>query len=183
MHTAFPLPTRLSAQQSRPMPSFSVPSVALYVLRHIWLARSDKKQQKWGTGSVRPEQGLLKLRKEMGTFGNLRPCFFASDSLIEGSPLKAEVCRGVNINIVRELTGGIYFGDRIEDDGSGYAMDASPVSPPTSLSPRTPQLPSGVWTRPTCSPPADCGERSLLRSWRRSSLNCRSAISSSTALP
>merc|ERR1712144_118867 len=57
---------------------------------------------KWGTGKVRPEQGLLKLRKEMGTFGNLRPCFFASDSLIEGSPLKAEVCRGVNFNIVRE---------------------------------------------------------------------------------
>jgi 3-isopropylmalate dehydrogenase len=70
----------------------------------------------------------LKLRKEMGTFGNLRPCFFASDSLIEGSPLKAEVCRGVNFNIVRELTGGIYFGDRTEDDGSGYAMDTEPYS-------------------------------------------------------
>merc|ERR1711977_706706 len=64
----------------------------------------------------------------MGTFGNLRPCFFASDSLIEGSPLKAEVCRGVNFNIVRELTGGIYFGDRTEDDGSGYAMDTEPYS-------------------------------------------------------
>ncbi|KAG2163021.1 MAG: hypothetical protein AUREO_032300 [Aureobasidium pullulans] len=85
---------------------------------------------KWGTGAVRPEQGLLKLRKEMGTFGNLRPCFFASDSLIDGSPLKAEVCRGVNINIVRELTGGIYFGDRTEDDGSGYAMDTEPYSRP-----------------------------------------------------
>lgn len=64
----------------------------------------------------------------MNTFGNLRPCFFASDSLIEGSPLKAEVCRGVNFNIVRELTGGIYFGDRIEDDGSGYAMDTEPYT-------------------------------------------------------
>ena len=72
----------------------------------------------------------MKLRKEMGTFGNLRPCFFASDSLIDGSPLKAEVCRGVNINIVRELTGGIYFGDRTEDDGSGYAMDTEPYSRP-----------------------------------------------------
>lgn len=110
------------------MPFFSVPSVALYVVRKIWLAWSDKIQQKWGTGAVRPEQGLLKLRKEMGTFGNLRPCFFASDSLVEGSPLKAEVCRGVNINIVRELTGGIYFGDRTEDDGSGYAMDTEPYS-------------------------------------------------------
>lgn len=84
--------------------------------------------QKWGTGLVRPEQGLLKLRKEMGTFGNLRPCFFASESLVEYSPLKAEVCRGTNFNIIRELTGGIYFGDRTEDDGSGFAMDTEPYS-------------------------------------------------------
>lgn len=83
---------------------------------------------KWGTGAVRPEQGILKLRKEMGTYGNLRPCFFASDSLVDSSPLKAEVCRGVNFNIVRELTGGIYFGDRKEDDGSGYALDTEPYS-------------------------------------------------------
>lgn len=81
---------------------------------------------KWGTGAVRPEQGILKLRKEMGTYGNLRPCFFASDSLVDSSPLKAEVCRGVNFNIVRELTGGIYFGDRTEDDGSGFALDTEP---------------------------------------------------------
>jgi 3-isopropylmalate dehydrogenase len=77
---------------------------------------------------VRPEQGILKLRKEMGTYGNLRPCFFASDSLVDSSPLKAEVCRGVNFNIVRELTGGIYFGERTEDDGSGYACDTEPYS-------------------------------------------------------
>ncbi|KAI4145143.1 MAG: hypothetical protein LQ340_006389 [Diploschistes diacapsis] len=85
---------------------------------------------KWGTGKVRPEQGLLKLRKEMGTFGNLRPCNFASDSLVDISPLKAEVCRGVNFNIVRELTGGIYFGDRKEDEGDGYAMDTESYSRP-----------------------------------------------------
>ncbi|KAK5116461.1 hypothetical protein LTR62_008010 [Meristemomyces frigidus] len=82
----------------------------------------------WGTGSVRPEQGLLRLRKEMGTFGNLRPCFFASEQLVEQSPLKAEVCRGVNFTIIRELTGGIYFGDRTEDDGSGFARDTEPYS-------------------------------------------------------
>jgi 3-isopropylmalate dehydrogenase len=80
----------------------------------------------WGVGTVRPEQGLLKLRKEMGTFGNLRPCSFASDSLIDSSPLKAEVCRGTDFVVVRELTGGIYFGDRKEDDGSGFAMDTEP---------------------------------------------------------
>ncbi|KAF2274728.1 3-isopropylmalate dehydrogenase [Westerdykella ornata] len=83
---------------------------------------------KWGTGKVRPEQGILRLRKELGTFGNLRPCFFASDSLVDASPLKAEVCRGVNFNIVRELTGGIYFGDRKEDEGDGKAMDTEPYT-------------------------------------------------------
>ena len=63
---------------------------------------------------------MLKLRKEMGTFGNLRPCNFASDSLVDISPLKAEVCRGV--------TGGIYFGERKEDEGDGHAMDTEPYS-------------------------------------------------------
>jgi 3-isopropylmalate dehydrogenase len=77
---------------------------------------------------VRPEQGILKLRKEMQTFGNLRPCFFASDSLVDASPLKAEVCRGTNFNIIRELTGGIYFGERKEDTGDGYAYDTEPYS-------------------------------------------------------
>jgi 3-isopropylmalate dehydrogenase len=77
---------------------------------------------------VRPEQGLLTLRKELGTYGNLRPCSFASESLVDRSPLKAEVCRGTDFVIVRELTGGIYFGDRKFDDGSGFAFDTEPYS-------------------------------------------------------
>lgn len=60
----------------------------------------------------------------MGTFGNLRPCNFASDALIEISPLKESVCRGVDFTIIRELTGGIYFGDRkAEVNGDGVAWD------------------------------------------------------------
>ncbi|KAK2813754.1 3-isopropylmalate dehydrogenase A [Emmonsiellopsis sp. PD_5] len=83
---------------------------------------------KWGTGAVRPEQGILRLRKEMGTFGNLRPCNFAAPSLVDISPLKADVCRDVDFNIIRELTGGIYFGERREDTGDGTAMDTEPYS-------------------------------------------------------
>ena len=72
---------------------------------------------KWGTGAVRPEQGLLKLRSEMAAYGNLRPCFFASDALVESSPLKASICRGTDMMLVRELTSGLYFGERKEYDG------------------------------------------------------------------
>ncbi|KAI1078338.1 hypothetical protein F5B20DRAFT_571603 [Whalleya microplaca] len=53
----------------------------------------------WGTGAVRPEQGLLRLRKELSAYGNLRPCFFPADSLVDYSPLKAEVCRGTDFTI------------------------------------------------------------------------------------
>lgn len=85
---------------------------------------------KWGTGKVRPEQGILALRKQLGTYGNLRPCNFASESLVDISPLKAEVCRGTDFNIIRELTGGIYFGERKEDEGDGTAWDTEPYSRP-----------------------------------------------------
>jgi len=60
-------------------------------------------------GHLRPEAGLLRLRRELGAYANLRPavCFPA---LLEGSPLRAEVVKGTDILIVRELLGGLYFG-------------------------------------------------------------------------
>jgi len=58
---------------------------------------------------IRPEAGLLRLRSALGLFANLRP-IRVFDALVDSSPMKAEVVRGVDMLIVRELTGGIYFG-------------------------------------------------------------------------
>jgi len=72
------------------------------------------------TFEKRPEAGLLRLRKDMDLFANLRPAK-VFDALVDSSTLKAEVIRGLDIMIVRELTGGVYFGEPrgIEDLGNG----------------------------------------------------------------
>jgi len=75
--------------------------------------------------SVRPEQGLLRLRREMGVYANLRPVKVL-DALAEASPLRPERVRGVDLLIVRELTGGLYFGQpqgREMLDGERSAVD------------------------------------------------------------
>lgn len=76
---------------------------------------------KWSDPSapVRPEQGLLALRKSLNLFANLRPVSLHA-ALLDASPIKAEVLKGTDIVVVRELTGGIYFGEkhRTEDSAS-----------------------------------------------------------------
>lgn len=70
---------------------------------------------KWGVhAKVRPETGLLALRKGLGLYANIRPANFASESLVSDSPLKASIAKGVNMIVVRELIGGLYFGTRKE---------------------------------------------------------------------
>jgi len=68
---------------------------------------------KWSdpNAAVRPEQGLLQLRKALGLFANLRPVV-PHPGVLEASPIKSELLRGVDIMVVRELTGGIYFGEK-----------------------------------------------------------------------
>jgi len=68
----------------------------------------------------RPETGLLKLRKSLGLFANIRPAMIF-DELVNASSLKPEVIKGVDLTVVRELTGGIYFGEpRYKDDNKAY---------------------------------------------------------------
>jgi 3-isopropylmalate dehydrogenase len=77
---------------------------------------------KWDTtdpDAPRPEQGLLALRKELGLFANLRPVR-PSPALLDASPLRRERIEGTDLLVVRELTGGIYFGDRGRRDGSAF---------------------------------------------------------------
>lgn len=70
------------------------------------------------SAKIRPEQGLLKLRKELGLYANIRPVK-AYETLLDKSPLKKEIIKNTNICIYRELTGGIYFGKKqLSKDGN-----------------------------------------------------------------
>jgi 3-isopropylmalate dehydrogenase len=77
---------------------------------------------KWSdpNAKIRPEQGLLQLRQALGLFANLRPVV-PHPAVLDASPIKADLLRGVDIMVVRELTGGIYFGEKSRT--AGEAVD------------------------------------------------------------
>ncbi|WP_299053239.1 3-isopropylmalate dehydrogenase [uncultured Polaribacter sp.] len=74
------------------------------------------------SAKVRPEQGLLKMRKKLGLFANVRPTF-TFPSLLDKSPLKRERIEGTDLVFLRELTGGIYFGEKGRRDAGETAYD------------------------------------------------------------
>jgi 3-isopropylmalate dehydrogenase len=74
------------------------------------------------TLKVRPEQGLLKMRKELGLYANLRPIKLF-DELLEASSIKPEILKGSDILFFRELTGDVYFGEKVRKDDGNTASD------------------------------------------------------------
>ncbi len=74
-------------------------------------------------GEMRPESGLLRLRKELAVYANLRPVS-VPDALAEASPLREDAVRGTDLLVVRELTGGIYFGQPAGRTGAGADEEA-----------------------------------------------------------
>ena len=89
----------------------------------LFSAVGDPKFDNDPTAKVRPEQGLLAMRKKLGLFANIRPVE-TFDCLIHKSPLKDELVRGADFICIRELTGGMYFGEKYQDDEKAYDTNA-----------------------------------------------------------
>lgn len=82
----------------------------------------DLKYDNDPTAKVRPETGLLAMRKKLGLFANVRPVA-TFDCLLHKSPLKDELLKGADFVVIRELTGGMYFGEKYQDDDKAYDTD------------------------------------------------------------
>ena len=74
------------------------------------------------TAPVRPETGLLAMRKKLGLFANIRPVA-TFDCLLHKSPLKDELLKGADFIVIRELTGGMYFGEKYQDNDKAFDTD------------------------------------------------------------
>lgn len=88
----------------------------------LFAAVGDLKYDNNPTAKVRPEQGLLAMRKQLGLFANVRPVA-TFECLLHKSPLKEELLRGADFVVIRELTGGMYFGEKYQDNDKAYDTD------------------------------------------------------------
>ena len=89
----------------------------------LFSAVGDPKFDNNPAAKVRPEQGLLAMRKKLGLFANVRPVE-TFDCLIYMSPLRKELVEGADFVCIRELTGGVYFGEKLEGDDRAYDTNA-----------------------------------------------------------
>ena len=85
----------------------------------LFSAVGDPKFDNDPTAKVRPEQGLLAMRKKLGLFANIRPVQ-TFKCLIHNSPLKSDIVDGADFICIRELTGGMYFGEKYQDDNKAF---------------------------------------------------------------
>ncbi len=85
----------------------------------LFAAVGDPKFDNDPTAKVRPEQGLLAMRKKLGLFANIRPVQ-TFKCLVHKSPLKDEIVSGADFICIRELTGGMYFGEKYQDNEKAY---------------------------------------------------------------
>ena len=85
----------------------------------LFAAVGDPKYDNDPTAKVRPEQGLLAMRKKLGLYANIRPVQTFS-CLLHKSPLKEELSKGADFVCIRELTGGMYFGEKYQDNDKAY---------------------------------------------------------------
>lgn len=90
-------------------------------------AVGDPKFDNDPSAKVRPEEGLLRMRKKLGLYANIRPTY-TFDSLMDKSPIKRTIIEGTDLVFVRELTGGIYFGKRGRKDNNNFAFDTCEYS-------------------------------------------------------
>ncbi len=88
----------------------------------LFAAVGDPKFDNDPTAQVRPEQGLLAMRKKLGLFANIRPVQ-TFKCLVHKSPLKDELVDGADFICIRELTGGMYFGEKYQDNDKAYDTD------------------------------------------------------------
>lgn len=89
----------------------------------LFSAVGDPKFDNNPTAKVRPEQGLLAMRKQLGLFANIRPVQ-TFKCLLHKSPLRAELVENADFVCIRELTGGMYFGEKYQDDDRAYDTNA-----------------------------------------------------------
>ena len=85
----------------------------------LFAAVGDLKYDNDPTSPIRPEQGLLAIRKRLGLFANVRPVS-TFECLLHKSPLKEELLRGADFVVIRELTGGMYFGEKYQDNDRAF---------------------------------------------------------------